>query len=305
MNLKAFRTHIILFFSVVFWGISFVMTKELFLTEAALTPTVIATMRLAVASLVTFPFLLITRRMEVPKKEDLKFFLLLALCEPVIYCICENNGVNLVSSSVSSIIIAIIPIMVTFAAAIFYRQRVKMNYVIGLLLSILGIGVMMIGPDFSINADPKGVLWLFGAVFIAVVYTMLLVKVVHKYKPFTITAWQNLIGLAMFCIILLFDGGYPHIMALSFSPKMFLLFGILGVCCSTLAYAFYNYGVRDIGPVAGCAYNNAIPVFSLIVAVAIGQEDFTLAKLLGMVIVIVGVFVVQKPEKKKSLPKQN
>ena len=103
---------------------------------------------------------------------------------------------------------------------------------------------------------------------------------------------QTVIGLVYFLpLVLAFDAGTLPL--LSWSPKMLLLILVLGILCSTLAYAGYNYGVRNLGASEACIFNNAIPVFSLIAAVAIGQESFSWAKLVGMVIVISGVVIAQ------------
>lgn len=80
---------------------------------------------------------------------------------------------------------------------------------------------------------------------------------------------------------------------------MLLLILVLGLFCSTLAYAGYNYGVRNLGASEACIFNNAIPVFSLIAAVVIGQEDFSWLKVAGMAIVISGVIIAQYEPKKK------
>ena len=72
-----------------------------------------------------------------------------------------------------------------------------------------------------------------------------------------------------------------------------ILLLVLGICCSTLAYAGYNYGVRNLGAAEACIFNNAIPIFSLIAAVLIGQESISWGKIVGMIIVISGVVIAQ------------
>ena len=83
---------------------------------------------------------------------------------------------------------------------------------------------------------------------------------------------------------------------------MLLILLTLGLFCSTLAYAGYNYGVRNLGASEACIFNNAIPVFSLVAAVAIGQEEFSWLKVVGMVIVIAGVILAQNPFKTSKNP---
>ncbi len=288
-------TYILLVLSTIFWGVSFIMTKELFITEQHMSVTILITIRLAIASLVMVPALALTRKLQRIRKEDIKWFLLLALCEPFIYHLCETSGVQLVSGSLASVVIATIPLFVPFGMWIAYRERISLPLIIGVVLSLAGIAVMLIGGE-GLTGNLQGMLFLSGAVVIAVVYTLFLVKIVKRYHPLVITTWQNVIGLIYF-LPLMFALDGTALPLLSWSPKMLLMLLGLGLFCSTLAYAGYNYGVRNLGASQACIFNNAIPVFSLLAALAIGQETFSWTHLLGMVIVISGVAISQyKPK---------
>ena len=290
-------TYILLVLSTIFWGVSFIMTKELFITEQHMTVTILISIRLASASAVMVPALALTRRLQRIRKEDLKWFFLLAFCEPFIYHLCETSGVQLVSGSLASVVIATIPLFVPFGMWIAYRERISLPLIIGVVLSLVGVSVILVGGE-GLTGDLQGLLFLSGAVVIAVVYTMLLVKIVKHYNPLVITTWQNVIGLIYF-LPLMFTLDGTELPLLSWSPKMLLLLLVLGLFCSTLAYAGYNYGVRNLGASEACIFNNAIPVFSLIAALAIGQETFSWTHLLGMIVVISGVIISQyKPTKK-------
>ena len=291
MKKSRLLTYPIIIASVVFWGISFILTKELFLTEEHMTVTTLITLRLAIATAVMFPALLLMRKLQRIRREDIKWFLLLAFCEPFIYHLCETSGVQLVSGSLASVVIATIPLFVPFGMWIAYRQRIRLPLIIGVMLSLAGVGIMLLGGD-GLSGNLKGLLFLSGAVVIAVVYTLLLVKVVAKYNPLVITTWQNVIGLIYF-LPLMFAFDSSHLPLLSWSPKMLLLLGALGLFCSTLAYAGYNYAVRNLGASEACIFNNAIPVFSLLTALAIGQETFSWTHLLGMLVVISAVVISQ------------
>ncbi len=294
-------TYTLITASVVFWGISFILTKELFLTEEHMTVTSLIALRLAIASAVMLPALALTHRLQRIRKEDIKWFLLLAFCEPFIYHLCETNGVRLVSGSLASVVIATIPLFVPFGMWLGYRQRIKPSLILGVALSLAGVILMLNGEIGLQGSAFQGILFLCGAVAIAVVYTLLLVKVVDHYHPLVVTTWQNVIGLVYFLpLVLAFDAGTLPL--LSWSPKMLLLILVLGILCSTLAYAGYNYGVRNLGASEACIFNNAIPVFSLIAAVAIGQEVFSWSKVIGMAIVIAGVIIAQNPLRGNRTP---
>lgn len=285
-------TYILLTLSSVFWGVSFILTKELFLTEEHMTVTILITLRLAIATVVMVPTLLALGKMRWIEKRDIKWFLLLTLCEPFIYHLCETSGVQQVSGSLASVVIATIPLFVPFGMWLGYRQRIKVPVVVGVVLSMIGVMVMLIGGE-ELTGNIRGMLFLAGAVVIAVVYTLLLVKVVDRYNPLVITTWQNIIGLAYFIPLMLATDA-PHVAHLSYSPRMLGMLLVLGICCSTLAYSFYNYGIRRLGASKASIFNNTIPIFSLIAALAIGQESFLWNKLIGMAMVIVGVVISQR-----------
>ena len=107
-------TYILLVLTAVFWGGSFVLTKEIFLSAPSITPSIIVTLRLVVASIVFVPFLLIAKKWQKIERRDIKYFFLLAFLEPFTYFLCENNGIKLVPGGISSIIIATIPVFVPF-----------------------------------------------------------------------------------------------------------------------------------------------------------------------------------------------
>ena len=263
--------------------------NENFVTQPHITVFILLTFRLLMASAITIPTLLLLRRLEPIRRGDLKWFLLLALCEPFVYCICETCGVQLVSGSMASIVVATIPLFVPFGMAIAYKERIQVLTLAGIVLSLVGLGVMLLfcgeAGGTNLDANPLGLAWLFAAVLTAVVFTILLVKLVDRYKPFTITAYQNLFGCLYFIPLM---------------PKFIVMIAILGIFCSTLAYVFYNVGVQHLGATAACIFSNVIPVFSLIAAILIGQEHLSWSKPIGIVIVVSGVVLAQLNGIKKT-----
>ena len=275
------------------WGFSFIMTKELSICEnGQITPLQLITFRMVLATAVMMPLLAITRRLERIRKEDLKWFLLISFSEPFLYSFLETSGTLMVDGSLAAVVVATIPLFVPFGMAAAYRERIHWTTMVGIVLSLIGIGVMLFGGSNGFGGKAGGLLFLAGAVVVAVIYTLLLVKVVDHYRPITITVWQNFFGMLYYIpVMLLLDG--KGLALLSYSPKMILLLLALGVLCSTVAYMFYNYGIRSLGATASCIFTNTIPVFSMLAAILIGQESFSLWKAFGMLIVIAGVVMAQ------------
>lgn len=276
------------------WGCSFVFTQSLIETEPTITPSILMLGRLTFATIFTIPLLALTHRLKRVERSDIWFFFVLSFFEPFLYSIFETLGVKMAGSVLSSIVIATIPLFVPFGMALVFKEKIRPLAIIGVTLSLIGIVLMMLGPDMQISTNPKGVICLAMAVFIAVVYTLTLSKVLERYHPLTITSYQNAISLLYFLpIVLLKDR--EAFLQLSFSWPMILRLAFLGIFCSTVAYVCFNYGMRKLKPTAASVYNNLIPVFSLLLAVIIGQETLSpWTKILGMVTVLVGLFLAQR-----------
>ena len=294
--MKKLVVYLTLLLASALWGMSFIMTKEIALTMPEMTALHIITFRMLLASIVMIPLLAVLHKLERVRREDVKWFLLLSFAEPFLYSFLETSGTLRVDGSLAAVVVATIPLFVPFGMAAAYKEKIHWLTIAGIMLSMVGIGVMLWGGAGALSGDSGGVaiglLLLAGAVVVAVVYTLLLVKIVDRYRPITITAYQNLIGLFYYLpVMLLFDGN--KLQTLTFSPKVLFLLLALGILCSTVAYACYNYGIRHIGATASCIFTNTIPVFSMVAAVAIGQECFSATKAVGMVIVIAGVVLVQ------------
>ncbi len=293
--MKKILVYFTLFLAAALWGVSFIMTKEVAETEPSMTALQIITFRMLLASAVMIPLLALMRKLERVRREDVKWFLMLSFAEPFLYSFLETSGTLKLDGSLAAVVVATIPLFVPFGMAAVYKEKIHFLTILGIILSLVGIAIMLMGhrtADGGQQSVVSGLLFLAGAVVVAVVYTLLLVKVVDRYRPITITAYQNFIGLLYYLPIMLLADG-DKLGRLTFSPKLVLLLLALGILCSTVAYACYNYGIRHIGATASCIFTNTIPVFSMIAAVVIGQEFFSMGKVIGMGIVVVGVVIVQ------------
>ncbi|MDY5969549.1 MAG: DMT family transporter [Bacteroidales bacterium] len=290
---------VLLLSSSALWGASFIFTKDLFLNTPHVTTQVIITGRLLVATLCFMPYLAATHRLPRLQGKDVGLFMVMALLEPFLYHLCETSGIALVSGSLSSIIIALIPLFIPFSMVLRFHEKLQGNQILGVMVSILGICMMIVGPGFTLLASPKGLMLLFSAVIVALIYNMLLYHVIGRYSPFAITAYTNVFALFYF-IPLLLVSDHAVLPLIHISPRFIFDIVFLGIFCSTFAYVFYNYGYRAIGATRAASYNNLIPVFSLLLALAIGQERLTPMKAAGMAVVVGGLFLAQRESRAKK-----
>lgn len=227
-------------------------------------------------------------------------FAVSALFNPFLYFIGESHGLDRVSASASAFIIATIPVFTPFLAYWFLREKLSKMNLIGLMVSFMGVLFIIFKIDFTLAASPLGIGLLFMAVFSAIIYTILLKRLVNEYKPISIIAWQELIGVFYFLpFFLLLDA--DSFLLIRPSTNAILSLILLGVFASSLAYVLYTYVVKNLGVIQTNIYINLIPVFATITAFFVLDEIFTPLKISGMILVIFGVVLSRMKGRKKKV----
>lgn len=289
-NQQTLTAYIAIIFSMIFWGISFVWTKELLNNNFPVF--LILTIRLSISAILMLITFSLIKKLEKIQKEDIFKFILLAFFEPFLYFIGENFSMQYVDASFAAIMIALLPIASPLALFIFNKEKIGWNLLVGVVISIIGITIMSINPEGQIQISWEGVLLLLLAVFAGAGYSVILSKLIHKYNPFTITTYQNVLGIFYFLpCLLIFDLGKISSITWSFNSITSLI--LLAVFCSSGAFMLYSYGAKIISVIKVSVFTNAIPVVTIIAAVILGQEAFSLPKILGIVIVVMGLLFSQ------------
>ena len=273
----------------VFWGITFIAFK---FANVSFRPISIVFFRLSVSIIFLFGFALLFKRLNRIRRKDQKWFILMALAEPFFYFLGEAYGLTIVTATVGAIIVSTIPLIVPFASYYFFRERLTpMNY-LGLVLSFGGVLLVVLTKSGGVSADWKGILLMFVAVLSAVGYTMVVKLLADDYTPITITAYQSLYGLIMFVpLFLIFE--VPVLDLSQVNTHSLLAVGYLGVFGSGICFILITIGIRELGAARANIFGNLIPVVTAIVSFFLLKEAMPLLKILGIFIVILGLFLSQ------------
>ncbi len=270
-----------------FWGLSYIWSKYVFEVYSPLTTIFF---RLVISFVVLAVFILATNNDFKVKRNDYLLFALSALFNPFLYFIGENFGLQLVSASVSAIIVATIPLFAPFIAWYFYKEKLKTLNIIGLILSFAGLLLIILKKDLSLNANPEGILLLALAVVSALFYMVVLKKLSANYSPVNIIIWQNLLGALYFLPFFLFFD-FNKVIETKPGSNAVLSLLMLGMFSSSLAYVLYAYVLKHIGIIKSSLYTNLIPVFTALFSFYLLNETFTFAKIIGMITVIAGLIL--------------
>lgn len=287
---NALTGYLAISLSMLFWGCSFVWTKQLL--NAGFPVFTIVFFRLLIASAIFVTMFKVMGKLEKIRKGDWKKFLLLALCEPFLYFIGEEFGLAHTSASFASVIIALIPIIVSVTMYFVEGEKLSWKLLAGTVISIIGIAIMTFGPNSNVMFNMRGLMWLFLALAAAGGYSVYLSRLVNEYSPVTVTTYQNLLAMPFYLpFVCIFD--LRHWSSITWSGSAILNLVCLAVLCSAGAYTLYSYSAKHIGITRLTVFTNAIPIVTIIVAALLGQEVFTLQKFIGIVIVVFGVIFSQ------------
>ena len=279
-----------------FWSFSFIWFKVAFTGYKPLT---IVIFRLAIAAGLITLIAALLKRLQKPSRKDLRLFFLMAFFEPFIYFLGESYGLMYVSPTVAAVIVATIPLFSPLAARHFHGEKIKWMNILGLMLSFVGVGFVVLNGSFQLNASPLGVGLEFIAVVAAIAYTIVLKNLASRYNTLSIIAYQNIIGVMFFLPIWLFVD-FKTLINTPFHPEAFRAIVLLAIFSSTLAFVFFTQSIRQIGITRSNTFINLIPVFVAVLSFFILKEELGTRKIIGIVIVVTGLFLAQI--KKRSKP---
>lgn len=285
--MNSFRTYGAILAAVAFWGASFVWVKIVFNHYG---PISMIFLRLVIASAALLPFAL-ARRERIDRKHW-RLFAALAFCEPLLYFLCESAGLMRVSATIGSLVIGTIPVFTTLLAPFLLKERTTPLALIGMVLSVAGIGLVVFDPHAGMEFTWPGLALMFGAVFSAVFHNAVMRRLVDHYSPITIVRFQNLLGALYFLpLFVIFEA--KKTFATSLTAELVWAMLALSIFASTFSFLFYSYAMKRLGAVRTNMFVNFIPLFTAGFAWWLLDEGFGFGKILGMAVVMGGVALSQ------------
>jgi drug/metabolite transporter (DMT)-like permease len=275
--------------AMVFWSFSFIWYKQVFVYYDPLT---LIVFRLLIAVPLLFIISILFRRMQRLNRKHISWFLLLGFFEPFLYFIGECYGVNMISPTLASIIISLIPMLAPIPARFLFRERFTFTNYIGLIISVAGVILVIIGESNVKAYALAGVLLMLLAVFSALCHSIFVRKLSEYYNTFTIVTYQSTIGLFYFIPLFCFMG-LSRFLHTHHSLEMVLPVIKLAVFASTFAFLLFVYSIQRLGMARTNVFVNLIPVFTAILSYVILKEHFSIIKILGIAVVITGLVFSQ------------
>ncbi len=265
----------------VFWGIPYLFIK---IAVQEIDPIVVVCARVGIAAAVLLP-VAAYRGMLRPLLAHWHSIILLSFIQITIPFLLISYGEQLISSSLTSILIASEPLLVALLALRFdSSEQVRGLRFIGLLIGIFGV-IVLLGLDIS-----GGVRQFLGAVMVLLATAgyaagTLLIKQprIASLPSLGVIAVQCLISTVVLLPLSL--ARLPHTMP---SVNVLASLLVLGLICTALAWLVLFALVAEAGASRSTVFTYVNPVISVLLGVAFLREPLTITIVSGFLLIIAG-----------------
>lgn len=185
-----------------------------------------------------------------------------------------------------------IPVLIILFGVMFYKQRLYSLPTIGLVLSIIGVGAIILNGDinalinFSFNPSD---LIIFTAMICWAIYTLWMKNTPQGMDRTALTSVQIGIAVIVLLPLWLWESGGQLPIFLNNNAKLALLY--VGIFPSVIAYVAYSVAISRVGPMLTGLFIHLMPVFGVILAAIFANESIRLYHLVGIALIALGLIL--------------
>ena len=269
------------------WGSSFILMKKgLIVFE----DTQIAALRMGMAWLVTLPFLL-GRFKEISKKEWL-ILLCVGLLGNGLPAFLFATAQTKIDSSLAGMLNSLVPILTMVFGLLLFGLRTWMLQVAGLVIGFVGALSLIVMPGGIDDFQPAALLVVLASMCYAFNLNMVR-KYLAKMPSMLITA-GSFLWVGPFCLIYLFSTDFTSRFEHEYALQSFGAIAVLAIVGTTIAVLMFNKLIQAGGAVFASMVTYIVPVVAILWGILDG-ELISLWSVLGVVVILAGVYLVNKP----------
>ncbi|MFP4540370.1 MAG: DMT family transporter [Opitutales bacterium] len=232
-------------------------------------------------------------------RQDWPWLILMGLSEPCLYFVFELLALSYTSSAQAGIVVALLPILVALAAAVFLGERLTRRIVLGAGLAFLGAAWMSwSGRSVASEDAPNPLLGNFlelCAMVCATGYIIAVKRLSERHSALFLAGVQNWVGMVFFLPFVLIGGGWREALEGEIPPLAWGALVYLGAFVSLGAFFLYNFALHHIPANRASVFANLIPVFAVVLSMALLGEVLTLGQVVACGLILLGLVVAQEP----------
>tara|TARA_B110000261_G_scaffold156444_1_gene190370 strand:+ start:222 stop:1088 length:867 start_codon:yes stop_codon:yes gene_type:complete len=279
------------------WSINFIIGKFAYLFEVP--PLTLNFLRWALVWLILFPFTYkeIFSNIKLIKKNII-YLTILAITSVSAFNSLVYLALNYTQAIDTILMISIIPVFVLFLSSVLGVEKFNFFQLLGLLVSFVGVLIIFSNADLSkfLNLNfNKGNAWMLLAVFCWALYSSLLKK--NKLPFSTLGLVEILASIGLIFLIPQFIGEQMLGKEIKFNKVFFLILTFVTLFASIGAYYSWNKAIELIGPNRASIFLHLMPVFGVILAIALLKEKFQMYHFIGVGFIISGIYLSNRKKK--------
>lgn len=199
------------------------------------------------------------------------------------------KGLSITTPINAAVLMMYTPIFVVLFAAIWLKEKVTIQKVVGVLLATFGAVLLIGGRNF--NFSSTGVWGDIMVALNAIIYAFFLVyakSLIQKYHPLTVTLYTFLFGL--FIVIPFGFNEFSEIDFIAFPKIIWVYILFITVGSTFVTYVLSSYALKHASSSLVGTYIYLQPVLATLIAIVFGTDLLTLEKLIFICIIFVGVY---------------
>ncbi|WP_028393242.1 DMT family transporter [Bacillus cihuensis] len=291
--LKAYSWLIV---CVVVWGSNFVFGKIL---VQDFSPTMLTMLRLLFIVLVLIGLSLFKKAFIRVNRADLIWLFVLGVIGVFINQWSFFVGLQTADPTTSALILATTPILTSFLAAIFLKERLTIRMLMGSILAIIGIFFVVTKGNLSTIHIDNGLLWIVVTMITFAIMIIMTRVLSQRVDPLTITLYSNLVG---FIISIPFAFSLDDPIQISFEISDWALLIGTAVIVHGIATLIWNNNIRHVDASKASILSNLEPFVAMVTGFILLSKPITSVELLGSLFIVGGV--VLSTYQRKKLTKQ-
>ena len=276
------------------FGLNIVFCKDI-ANAVTVSPEALFGIRMFVATAAFWIMSLFVKEGKVPAK-DVFLMALAGIVGLVLPQYTFLKGITMASTIDCSILGSLTPLWAMIFAAIFLGEPISGKKVLGVVTSLAG-ALLLIFSSLHFKgglqtSTPVGIALILANCFTFGAYLGIFRPLTQRYGIVTLMKWMFL-----FSAVVAIPLSLKPILSIDYAavtPRVALEVGYVVVFATIVAYFLIPAGQRRLRPTVVSMYTYLQPIIAVVVSIIAGMDILTWQKVLAVVLVFVGVWIVNK-----------
>ncbi|MCK5902487.1 MAG: DMT family transporter [Cocleimonas sp.] len=201
-------------------------------------------------------------------------------------------GLQYISAQLERMTLFIYPSLVALLGFIFFKQRLTRQLIVAILLTYLGISLMYYQESLLESENTtKGMILVGLAAFSFAAYMVFSKQYIQQVGSRLFTGFSMLLSSVFILAHFMMTQPFSSLML---DTELYFIILILALPCTVLPSYLMSEAIRRIGSTKTSITNSTGPMVTLIAAIILLGEPFSLAYVFGMLLIIFGVYLLSK-----------